>query len=287
MNDNNNLNNQSVTNNNAVPPTPVLNSQQEKFMTVEGNQVQPVITNNQSFGNQQVVQQPVVQQAQVQGVPQQVQTTPTPVQTQTVSPDNNGIVNEKLKKVEIKDYTPPSKAKIVLLLIFFILLVVFIMFLPNISSLVRNYKSGATYEKTEVITTGKLICTLKTNTTDLDNDYEFSFSFIESKLQKVKYIMTTKGDSTVDVTTLDELNDTCTNLEKETKDLDGVSIRCDYSDGKLVETQNFNLETVDTEKLDAAFTEAGGMKIGYQFNQNIDGIEKNMKASGYTCERQK
>ena len=42
-----------------------------------------------------------------------------------------------------------------------------------------------------------------------------------------------------------------------------------------------------SEKLTAAFTEAGGVMPVYEYNQEIDGIETNMKASGYTCKREK
>lgn len=290
MNENNNLNAEPVINNSPVPiaPTtePIINTnpvpvQPMTEPVVNSNPVPPtpVLVNNQNDRFQ--VANDVNTEPVAVPQPQQV-----PVQ-QPAQPTNNTMVNENLKKVEIKDYTPPSKAKVILLLIFFVLLVVFILFLPNISSMIRNYRSGVYYQKDEVITTGKLVCTKDTNTKDLDKDYEFTFRFTDSKLQSIKYFITTKGDSTSDNLVLDELNETCGKLEEETNDLEGVSIHCNYSEGKLLETQTFDLEKVDVEKLDAAFTEAGGMLPGYQFNQDIDSIEKNMKASGYTCERQK
>lgn len=221
------------------------------------------------------------------------QSAPTvPVTEPVVSPqpqmDNTTMVNENLQKVEIKDYTPPSKFKIFLLFLFFALLIAFVIFLPQISTIVREYMNGSNnYQKEEeIITTGKLICSLEANTSELDKEYEFDFSFTDSKLKTTKYIAYTRGDSTTEAL-LDEVAEKCKTLKTEVKDFDGVTIKCDYSDGKLTETQVFELETVDTEKLSAAFTEAGGMLPSYSFDQDIDEIEKTMKASNYTCERQK
>ncbi len=231
-----------------------------------------------------VQNEPVV--VQPQEVSTEAVTTPVaPVNEPQLVTDNNTIVNENLKKVEIKDYTPPSKAKVGLLITFFIALVLFVIFLPQISSLLSNRESGINYQKQEEITTGKLICTLKTNTTSLDKEYENTFDFTDKKLKRSKFVSITRGDSTAE-NDLDALAEKCNTLKNETDDIDGFSIRCDYSDGKLVETQNINLETIDTEKLDAAFTEAGGI-LPNKYDQNIDDVEKNMKASGYTCERQK
>lgn len=239
-----------------------------------------------------LVSTPMTEPIQAQPVVAQPQMVTEP-QVNTVSAsdsklvtDDSKILNENLKKVEIKDYTPPSKAKIILLIIFFIALILFIIFLPQISSMISNYKSGVNYQKQEEITTGKLVCTLSATTKELDKEYEITFDFTDKKTKKSKYIIITRGDSTTE-NSLDELNEKCNNLKKETDGLDGFSIKCDYTDTKLVETQYFNLETIDKEKLGAAFTEAGGILPTYEFNQDIDSIEKNMKASKYTCERQK
>ena len=244
-----------------------------------------------------VVEPTTVPVTEAPTVPQPVQAYATPVVEPTTVPvtevptvpqtDDNAMINEKLKKVEIQNYNPPSKFKVFVLFLFFAGLVAFIIFLPQISSFVRNYgKDTGNYQTpVETITTGSLVCDLTSNTTDLDKEYEFVFSFTESKLKRTKYIVYTRGDSTTE-NTLDEMAEKCKTLKEETKDLEGVSIKCDYSEGKLTETQIFELETVDTEKLNAAFTEAGGMLPSYKYDQDIDDIEKNMKASGYTCERE-
>jgi uncharacterized lipoprotein YehR (DUF1307 family) len=300
-NENNNINNiQPVvvptTEPVVVPSTevPVVNPTTEAPVIMPSTEpavqpVQPAVDKFMTVSDINQINQPATQPV-VSALPTVEPTTEAPVVVPSSEPqlvtDNNTMVNENLKKVEIKDYTPPSKLKVTLLIIFFIGLVAFIIFLPNISSMISNYKSGVSYQKEEKVTTGELICSLSTNTKDLDKEYEVVFTFIDSKLTRDKFITTTRGDSTTEGS-LDELNEKCTNLKSESEGIDGFSIRCDYTDNKLIETQSFNLETIDTEKLDAAFTEAGGMLPSYQFNQDIDGIEKNMKASGYTCERQK
>lgn len=293
-NENNNMNNIPVT---PVPSTiPVTNTNpasEPVMVTPTQATIQPTT---------QVVEllqpaQPVISTEPVQQVAPVVQVEnpqiPTePVTSPSVAPqsqnDPNAIVNENLKKVEIENYTPPSKLKIAVLLIFFALLIGFIIFLPQISSMVRVYMSGQNQQpsKEEVITTGRLVCSMNSNTTDLDKEYEFVFNFTDSKLKSTRYVANTRGDSTTE-NSLDTLAEKCNSLKESTSSLEGVSIKCTYTDGKLMESQSFDLETVNTEELSAAFTEAGGMLPSYQLDQDISEIEKNMKASSYTCERQK
>ena len=301
-NENNNINNNTVT---PVPSTVLVTNinqasdpvivpsteivapsepqivQQNVAPAVEILQpTQPVITPQPVQTPTPVVEVPNMQ------MPTEPVTTPAVVQPQEQT-DPNAMVNENLKKVEIKDYTPPSKLKVAGLLIFFGLLIAFIIFLPQISSMVRVYMSGQGQQTpvTEVITTGRLICSMSTNTKDLDKEYEFTFRFTDNKLKSTKYISNTRGDSTTE-NSLDILAEKCNSLKENTAELEGVSIKCNYTDGRLTETQSFELETVDPDELNAAFTEAGGILPSYKLDQDIDEIEKNMKASSYSCERQ-
>ena len=290
-NEYNNLNTGPV----VEPTTQPIN---DKFMPVSDiNQInqQPVVPNTEPAVVPTVMQQPVTEpvfQAPIVeptlGPTPESNTEPQPVPSvgPQLVPDSNTMVNENLKKVEIKPYTPPSKFKIFVLLVLFILIVVFIIFLPDISSMISLYTSGAYNKQVEKITTGRLVCTLDTNTEDLDKDYEFAFTFDNSKLKRIKYIATTKGDSTTE-SSLEEIAEKCNNIKKETNEIEGFYIRCDYSDGQLVETQNWTLETLDEEKLGSAFAEAGGILPTYEYDQNIDEIETNMKVSGYSCVREK
>lgn len=285
-NENNNMNNIPVT---PVPSTvPVTNTNPAS----EPVMVTPTQPTTQAVELLQPAQPVISTEPVQQAVPiVQVQNT-EPVTSPSITPqpqnDPNTILNENLKKVEIENYTPPSKLKIAVLLIFFALLIGFIIFLPQISSMVRVYMSGQNQQpsKEEVITTGRLVCSMNSNTTDLDKEYEFVFNFTDSKLKSTKYVANTRGDSTTE-SSLDTLAEKCNSLKESTSEIEGVSIKCTYTDGKLIESQSFDLETVDTEKLNAAFTEAGGILPSYSLDQDISEIERNMKASSYTCERQK
>ena len=204
--------------------------------------------------------------------------------TSNTQTDRTAVINEKLKQVEI-NYTPPSKAKVVLLVLFFIALLGFIIFLPDITSYMRALQSGGTVE--EKITTGRLTCTLDSNTKDIDKNYELVFHFESNKLQKTSITITTRGDASLDEEKLNALADTCKQLKKNVEKIDGVSIQCEYLDGRLVETQNYDLASLDSTKLDSAFSEAGGVKPEYEKDQDIDKLERNMNASGYSCKRER
>ena len=201
------------------------------------------------------------------------------------TPDPNGAVNENLKKVEV-NYTPPSKGKTVALILFFIFMIAFVFFLPEITELVNKYKAGKKVDEDIKITTGKLVCTYNTNTTNLDKDYELVFGFTNNKLDSLDYSVTTKGDPTEDEDTLNKLSEQCNNLKDFTKNVSGVSVDCEYTEGRLTETQSFTYANIDSEELNSAYSEAGGTNPQYEVGQDMDTIEKNMNASGYTCERQ-
>lgn len=233
-----------------------------------------------------VPQEPVVVNQQVDT--SQPQVAPQPQQAEVVVDTNNpeGAINENLKKVEV-DYKPPSKAKTVMLILFFIALIAFVIFLPEITEMVSKMKADRGNQGQEKITTGRLKCTYSTNTTNLDKDYSLIFGFTDNKLEKLDYRVTTKGDATLDEKTLDELSEKCKLLKEHTSDIDGISVSCDYSEGKLVEKQSFVYGSLDEEKLDAAYAEAGGTNPQYTSGQDMDSIEKDMNASGYTCNRER
>ena len=193
---------------------------------------------------------------------------------------------EKLKRIEV-NYKPPSKFKIFLLIVFFILLVAFVLFLPEISEYVLKYKSGQLNVVEEKITTGKLICTLSSNTANLDLDYKREFKFTDSSLDSAEFTLTTKGSPTEDEATLNAENEKCEKLKEGTKALEGVAVSCEYSDGKLVERQSFNYANVNAEEVDKVFNEVGAVNPDFTAGQDIDKIEKNMYASNYKCTREK
>ncbi len=212
---------------------------------------------------------------------------PPPVNPQPsgVGNDPNTIVNQNLKTVEV-NYTPPSKAKTILLVIFFVLLIGFVVFLPEISTFIENYQANKNQPDVEKITTGRMKCSLSTSTTNLDKNLEFVFRFTDNKLEKFEYTVMTRGDATLDEKTLDELATTCKQLASETESISGVTIQCEYMDSSVTEIQTFELKDIDQSKLDAAYTEAGGTHPEFPYGQDMDVIEKTMNASGYTCKRE-
>lgn len=197
------------------------------------------------------------------------------------------VVNENLKTVEV-NYKPPSKFKTFMMIMLFVFFIAFVIFLPDINSYVNQVLAGKNEKKEEIITTGKLECNLKTNTTNLDIEYKRIFGFTDNKIDNAKYTIITKGDITLDETTLNTLNDKCLLIKGNTSNLEGVSIECNYQEGKLVEEQNFNLRKFDKEKIDAAFSEAGGTyPAEFEAGDDIAVIEKTMLQAGYSCGRKK
>ena len=197
--------------------------------------------------------------------------------------NEDAVVNEKLKNVEV-NYTPPSKLKTFLVILLFILLISFVIFLPEVTTLVDQKLHGGG-EETVKITNGRMICTLSSNTINLDKNHELIFSFTDNKLERITYILTTKGDPTEDAETINDMTKVCKMLSKSSETLKGVSVNCKQTDGKLEETQNYDLKDVDFSEVRSAFTEAGGLYPEYGYQQDMDVIERGMTASGYECKR--
>lgn len=204
----------------------------------------------------------------------------------TNSNDDKGIINENLKKVEI-NYTPPSKAKTISMIIMLVFIILFVVFLPEITSMVNLYKASKNEEKKEIITTGKLECNLKTHTSNLDIEYDRLFKYTDSKLESAEYVITTKGDIELDAESLNELNTKCNLLKENTKSMNGIDIKCTLTENKLIEKQNYKFTNIVKEEIDSAFAEAGGTYPEYEAGFSIDEIERNMNAAGYTCVRKR
>ncbi len=205
------------------------------------------------------------------------------------TPNSNGTENnngtaKQMKEVEI-NYTPPSKFKVFLLITFFVVLIAFVIFLPEINSFMESYKAKKEAGPPQVITTGQLVCTNSRSTNNLDISYEYIFHFTDSKLNSLNFTTTTRGDASLDVTTLDEEQAKCDLLRRDTELLKGINIACEYKQGQQETIQNFTFAEIDLEELDAAYSEAGGVLPEFENEENIDNIEKNMNAANYTCDR--
>lgn len=259
------------------------------------------ISNNNESSNKDVISQPEIVTPSVSSQSTQapdVNSSVIPVETVTqgdggvsnISSDGNNdpeaLVNENLKKVEI-EYTPPSKGRTVFTIMMFVFIIGFVIFLPDITSLINDYKASKYAVKEEVITTGKLECTLNSNTTNLDMNYSRVFKYSDSKLDSADYTITTRGDVTLDEATLNDMAAKCKILEEYTDGVNGVDVSCSYTDGKLVEKQSYVFSGLNMEELDAAFAESGGTYPDFKAGQSIESIEKTMNAAGYSCIRKK
>lgn len=192
---------------------------------------------------------------------------------------------ERIKKAN-ENYKPPSKFKLFILFLFFALMIGYVVFLPNISSLMSSFKSNKN-ELEEKITTGVLECELSTNTENLDLKYERNFSFTDNKLTSSDFTLTTRGDASLDEATLDDLANKCKTLKEMTSSNEGVSIQCDYTVGKLIQKESFVYSELDEDELSSAYAEIGGTKPEFHDQDDMDQIEKTMNASGYNCLRNK
>lgn len=280
----NNTNN--VGNNSSVPTGATGNTTNQDLNVVSpesfvsnGVSEEPVITNV-------VSEEPVITGVQTNNQTSMVESSNVVGGNTSSGTDNPEVVNEKLKKVEV-NYTPPSTAKMVFTVFTFFMILGFVIFLPEITTAVNNYKASKGAIDDEVITTGRLECDLKSNTTNLDMSYSRVFKFTDSKLNEAEFVITTRGDITLDEATLNEMADKCKLLKDYTDDMSGVDVDCSHTEGKLTETQRFEYASIDVEELDAAFAEAGGTYPEFKNEQDIDIVEKNMNAAGYSCMRKK
>ena len=296
----------STSNNGTVqqPSTPSIEItnvvQQESGDTfVEYTGVKPQSVNVQpqtvsSVDNGGTVQQPSAPSIKNTGVVSQQPITPS-VENTTVAPQQPSApavetaVQATTETQNSKDtatktdinYKPPGAFKTLLLIIFFGGLVAFIIFLPEIQAYIAEY--GSVGKGQTEITDGRLICTLDTNTTNLDKSFERTFIFADKKLESATFTTTTKGDITKDEKTLDELSNTCKMKKEYVSSISGIGITCDYSDGLLTEKEHFDYKDFDMEKVKTAYAEAGVDVIEYEYGYDIDKIKTSMLQAGFSC----
>ncbi len=192
---------------------------------------------------------------------------------------------EKRKAKELRKAN--SNAKYVMTIILFVGLFALVYFLPYISNYISAMKAEKEAEKAQIITTGNLECELKKYDKLFDYEYSSVFAFKDSKLTKLTYKETTKGDKSTDEVELNAMKNNCLLLKQEVSSQDGIVVRCSLSNGVNINEQVFNYDILDVEKVTTSYLEAGGMYPKYSYQEDIDKIEKEMKAAGYTCLRTK
>ena len=205
-------------------------------------------------------------------------------------------VAEELKKREAKieehvkqanaNYKPNSKVKNVLLVIFLIFIICFTIFLPDIHSFMAKLKSGQLKPVEEVkITDGTLSCSIEKSSDSLDYSHDYDFRFNNNRLESYVKTVTTKGDTTIDKDALDKLKAECNVMKNESNNIDGITVSCNSESNSIKVTEKVELANFKNDSITPTFTEAGGDYPNYSYEEDMDGIEKNMKAAGFTCER--
>ena len=206
--------------------------------------------------------------------------TTTNTSTEKVS-DTGKEVSDSDKKSGKKT----SNLKMYLTFIFLALLILMIVFLPEINTFVHDFFNKKEAENTPSITSGHLICTLETNDSNFNYEYETDFSFKDSKLYKLTLTTKTVGDLNLDATDLSGLNASCQLLQFQTSKFDGVEVMCDLEGNTFTNTQTLDYEILNRDEVTTAYLEAGGIYPDYKYEENIDDIEKDMNAQNYSCAR--
>ena len=197
------------------------------------------------------------------------------------------VAKRRQERAQREQYVavPVSKAKYTLMIIFFIFMFGLIYFLPDISSFISLKKAEKEQANTPAITSGLLTCKLNKTTNIFNIEYTGQFRFEDSKLNKLTHITTTTGDARADADPLAEIMTKCGILQEQAATLGGIRVTCEQSGGTVIEKQVLDYTTLDVERVTSAYVEAGGVYPEFKNEQSIDVIEKNMNASGYTCER--
>lgn len=217
--------------------------------------------------------------------PVEVQTEPVteaPVETQVDGVDGTVQLNEVEIKVEDNQV---SNVKLFFTFLLMLVLGGTILFMPEISEFMRQRKEEEQNMLQPKITTGSLKCEHERNSDNFDLKFEYNFMFTDNKFKKLYYTSETRGDMNLDEKELEELNSECLLLKDTTATLVGIEVSCKLLGGTLTKTQTLDYAKIDVEQALSAYSEAGGIYPEYKYLQDMDGIEKNMKAAGYTCTR--
>lgn len=219
------------------------------------------------------VSTPVVEAAPAQ------QVAPTPVE------ENTYEAKEPLKEVVVGQEEKTSNLKYVFTFILFIILGGTIIFMPEISKYMAQVKYERENANAPKIIDGSLKCQLSRSSDRFDMEFKYEFVFNDNKFKKLNFVSETKGDANLDAQELEVLYNECLTLKNVTESIDGIIVGCDYGSGKVTKTQRLDYSNIEVDKAYTAYSEAGGVYPDYNYLEDMDKIEKNMKAAGYTCER--
>lgn len=316
-------NNAGVPNNNVqnfppntvIPASPVTNPINTNVTAVSNASAQSggVVNTNVIMPQapQNVPGQPVQQVANNKVVPPQQQRVALfsdKPGIQAIKPNTNvGVnvlstdINKNKEEVEVLDLKEPvastvpasapenekkgSKVQTFALASLFLGLLVMIIFLPDISKFIESRKYQMQQPPVEKITTGTLKCSYERSSSDMDYTYSFDFAFTDSRLTRLTYVLETRGDINLDSAALDAAKGKCDQLALYSKNLSGISVSCNLVNGTLTQREVLNYASINVDEAITAYVEAGGNYPEYENGDDIDAIEKNMYATGATCER--
>lgn len=202
------------------------------------------------------------------------------VNTVTQTPPSNQIIGQQ----PIQQPEEPTKEKggcfkQILLFTFLIALVLFVFFLPEISSFMQNRKTKVTGEE---VRSGTLSCTMEQESDTSDLTYQAKFNYIDNKLKTSTLTLTIQDESDANIM---ERYTTCQNVSNISKTLTGIDTECRQSENMLIITENYEHETIDKNNL-TKFTEAGGTYPEFNYQDDVNKIKAKMKKNGYDCKEE-
>lgn len=193
---------------------------------------------------------------------------------------NSMIKNKKEEVKEEIQYNEVSKGKIIFVGVFFLFIIVFVMFLPEI----QNYFDGLINStKNKEIINGKLVCKLDSTSSNFNLSYIQEIRFKNSLPTSLVYTKKIIGNGISDIKNLEDENKKCSNLSDTVKNVNGVRVECDLSNGEVTERQYIDYNNLDLDKVNAAYAEAGGFYPKIDSSKNINNIKKDIVAAGYSC----
>lgn len=258
-------------------------------MNQENNNINNTNNNNPSVGTNptnpvQVPVQPVTQETnQVSGSDVKVEgpRVVTPSVQSSINPAAYNMDNKE-KKVNQASNNKPKGVSFGLIL-FMLLLVLFVVFLPEISNMIDQYRNRVVEKE---IHDGQLRCELTDRSSKFTITSERNFKFKNDMVTSYSFTTTTKGDSKKDEDELTELYDQCNLLDKYVNgnQVDGVEIGCEFLEGTVTQRESVDLYSVDMDEFKTSYSEAGGtMPVDVASGDNIDNIQTQMQAEKFTC----
>ncbi len=252
--------------NNNIPTASANNETQKEAQQTAVNNTQPPVQNNTA---------PAPQTA----------TTQTPSSSATTIKAETTQPVEQKKEETITPPEPEKKEgcfKYALAFIFMILFAGFVIFIPDVTKFVKQKTGGKskTTSETKVVEDGTLTCSRVKTTDETDVTYKLTYSF------KDKGLTTSKYEITYESLNSDFLNNKkleCDEIEKVSKETNGIDTTCSYKNGILKITENYTNQDIDNSKL-TAYTEIGGTYPEFEYGHNAYDIKSSLEKQGYDCD---